>query len=511
MLNRRVKIWAVSLAMSLAIMSLATGCDSLKKEPKETELQTQSETESESESETETESESETELQTDVAYTSQDRSIRITLPDSTWKVTQDVDEMRVFSSGSAAMINIVHAADAADMKNISISESEDALTDTLTKQYADADAFEVVEFDTLSTDTLDTYEYVVKYNATSMWAYAITYGIVAEDEAYVITGTVTDDNTVLLAAVKKSVESFTVLNNSVFTALSGTVVNEKESETSTKQSESDVDAELKSLTEYGTTATLYASDNVNIRTEPNTNTTENIMGSLNKGDSVTVTGETSQWFRVNINGNVGYISKAFLVSSAPSDSTSTETTQSETQPADSGSMSAAELNSYVDYGTGYTYYTTSDVNFRLQPDTDSNVISTLGSGQAVTVVGETDNWFVVSANGVTGYVSKSYVSSTNTSGGSSGTNTDSGETGGETGGNTGTSSGGTGTVTGTVVDASASTITIQGDDGKTYVVSTSDASVNTTDGLYSGLYVAAVVDYTNSTSGTLHATSVTGY
>lgn len=52
--------------------------------------------------------------------------MQITLPDSTWKVTQDADEMRVFSSGSAAMINIVHAADDTQMKNVSVYESEDA-------------------------------------------------------------------------------------------------------------------------------------------------------------------------------------------------------------------------------------------------------------------------------------------------------------------------------------------------------------------------------------------------
>ena len=116
MLNRKMRIAGISLALSLAIMSFTTGCNILQKEPVETE----SETQTESETETEEETESETELQTDVPYTSRDGSIRITLPDSTWKVTQDADEMRVFSSGSAAMINIVHAADATAMRNLSV-------------------------------------------------------------------------------------------------------------------------------------------------------------------------------------------------------------------------------------------------------------------------------------------------------------------------------------------------------------------------------------------------------
>lgn len=492
MLNRTVRISVVSLAMSLAIMSLGTGCSVLKKTPVETETETQSETVPETESETETETE--TEIETEVAYASQDKSIRITLPDSTWKVTQDVDEMRVFSSGSAAMINIVHAEGDSAMKNTSLAESEDALKESLTKQYAESNAFEVQEFEKLSSDTLDTYEYVVKYNSTSMWAYVVTYGIVAENEAYVITGTVTDDNKVLLEAVKKSVESFTVVNNKTFSALPGTVVNKTDSE-SESESEADTSTELKSLSEYGYNATLYASgDIVNVRQQPSTEA--DILSTLTQGDKVTVTGETSQWFRVNINGNVGYISKALLVSTAPTTTTQTDASQS---------TSSSELNNYYDYGTSYTYYATTDVNLRAQPGTDSSQIGGLSGGQAVTVIGETPNWYVVSVNGTTAYVSKSYISSTNTytsNGNNTNTNT-------STGG--GTTNTGTGTVSGTIVDASMNTITISGDDGNTYILNTSDASISTSDGIYTGLYVAATVDYSNSSGGALYATSVNGY
>lgn len=502
MLNRKVRIM-VSLALSLAMVSLVPGCSRLKKDSAvETESETQSETQEMTESESETEKE--TELKTDISYTSQDKTIRITLPDSTWKVTQDADEMRVFSSGSAAMINIVHAADATAMKNITVAKSEEELNTSLTKQYPAANAFEVVEFEQRSSSALNTYEYVVKYNSTSMWAYSITYGILAENEAYVISGTVTDDNKVLLEAVKKAVESFTVLRNSAFSAVPGTVVNQSESSQSeSDQSESTAaSSELKTLTDYGTTAELYANDNVNIRLEPSTEA--DILGSLSTGDKVTVVGETSQWFKVNISGNIGYINKAYLVNTPTTSAPQTD----ETQAAVSDSTKIdAELGSYIDYGTSYDYYTTTDVNLRSQPGTDSGVLSGLGGGTAVSVIGETDNWFVVSVNGVTGYISKSYISSTNTSGNSGGS------TGGDTsGGSTGGSSNtGTGVISGTITSSSMTTITVQGDDGNTYVINTSDAAISTADGIYNGLYVSATVDYSNTTpSGELYATSVTG-
>ena len=511
MLNRRVKRVLLALGMSLAIVSLTTGCSMLKKQP-ETESETEKQTEKQTAPESESETESETELQTEIAYTSQDKSIQITLPDGTWKVTQDADEMRVFSSGSAAMINIVHAADQTRMKNLSVSESEDALKESLTKQYPNANAFEVEDFKTATSGTLTIYEYVVKYNATSMWAYSVTYGIFAEDEAYVVQGTVTDDNKVLLAAVQKSVESFQVLNNTVFQAVkNGKLVQaQTESETTESETEQDADTELKSLTDYGTSATLYANDDVNIRSTPSTESQENIIGSFSAGDQVTVIGETSSWFKVNVNGNIGYINKQFLVKNQPSTSTS----QSETNSTATGSTASdstkvsAEMNSKIDYGSSTTLYTTTDVNVRSQPGTSSGLVDSLGSGQSLQVIGETDNWYVVSINGTTGYISKSYVSSTqNSSSGSGSTSGGNGSGNSSSGGSTSN----TGTISGTVIGTTMNSITIQGDDGNTYTINTSDANVSTTDGLYDGLYISANIDYSNSTSSGLYATSVTGH
>lgn len=513
MVNKKMRKLVLTLGMSLAIVSLTAGCSQLKK-PQETETQTQSETETQKETESETQSETETELQTDIAYTSQDKSVQITLPDSTWKVTQDADEMRVFSSGSAAMINIVHAADDTQMKNVSVYESEDALKESLTKQYTGSDAFEVQSFEAAAAGTLKTYEYVVKYNSTSMWSYSITYAILADHEAYVIQGTVTDDNKVLLEAVKKSVESFKVLGNSVFNLTkTGTVQNQ--SETNESETEGNADAELKTLQDYSTAATLYANDDVNVRQDPSKENDDNIIGSLEKGQAVTVVGETSSWFKVNVDGNIGYVSKEFLVSSPVSETGSSETGSSETnaqtdQNGETGGDSSAidaEKNSQVNYDGSSTLYTTTDVNVRQEPGTGSGIVDGLGSGEAVTVIGETDNWYVVSVNGTVGYISKSYLGSSQTQ-----TGGNDGNTGGNDGGsdeNNGGSTGYSGTISGTVSSISGNSITISGDDGNTYTINTSDASIDTSGGVYTGLYVSASVK--TASDGSLIATSVTGH
>lgn len=507
MLKKRAAIVFLALVVSLVPAGLMTGCDRLVKEdePPQTEAPTETETQP-PQTESETVTEPETELQTNVAYTSQDRSIRITLPDSTWTVQQDVDEMRVFSSGNAAMISIVHAANASEMKNISVAKSEDELKESQTKQYPGANAFEITEFEKYASPTLNTYEYVVKYNATSMWAYSVTYGILAADQAYVVTGTVLDDNKALLDVVQSSVKSFTVLRSSVFNVIPGKGTAASESQS---QSGGDAASEMAALTDYGSSATLYASDEVRIRQQPSTEAA--ILGMLSRGNAVTVTGETPQWFKVSVNGNTGYVSKAFLVSNPVQTETQSDGTVSEETKVD------AEMNSYTDYGTSYNYYTTTDLNVRAEPGTESAVVTSLGGGVAVTVVGETANWFKVSVNGATGYVSKSYISSTNTYTGTEQTDqTDqtgqTGSSGDGSGGGTGQENTNVGPVSGTILSAGNDTITIQGDDGNIYSINYTDASVATNNGLQDGLYISAMIDYSNTLpNGDLYATSVNGY
>ena len=60
--------------------------------------------------------------------------------------------------------------------------------------------------------------------------------------------------------------------------------------------------------------------------------------------------------------------------------------------------------------------------------------------------------------------------------------------------------------------ATADTLTVQGDNGQTYTIYYGDASVSSSDGIYSGVYVNISVDGSQTWGdGTLYATGVTGY
>lgn len=509
MKNRKKQFIICLTAVSVLAFSLS-GCGKRKDELAQmTETESEAVTEKATERPTEKITESETQkLITSVDYTSKDGTVKITLPDNTWKVTQDADEMRVFSSGSEAMINITHASTEAAMNNLSVMTTEEDLKASLTKQYSDANAYEVESFENVVISGVNTYRYVVKYNATArMWAYAVTYGIVAENQAYVISGTVTDENKTLLESVEKSVDSFRVLKDEVLKSVTSNVISGTTQKTpgTTATTSATSAEELKSLTDYGTNATLYANDAVNVRLAPGTDA--DILATVNNGDKITVVGETAGWFKVNISGNVGYIRKDFLVN-APT------TQQTETNAASSAAAATAEVNTQTTYGSAVTLYASSAVNVRSQPGTDSSVIDGFSTGNAVTVIGETDNWFVVSVNGNTGYVSKAYLTydssvANNTNNGDN-NNTDNSNNNNGTGGNSGSGTGSS-TISGTVVSSGMDYITVSGDDGMNHTIYYGDASTNTVDGLYDGVYVSVTVDNSQtSADGTLYATSVTG-
>ena len=500
--------WIPIILISAAALTLA-GCgqgrvtspETVKQS--ETQPQTQPQTDAPvvktEEKVTETETESETKLITSVEYTSKDGTVKITLPDNTWKVTQDADEMRVFSSGSDAMINIVHASTESAMKTLSIQKTKEELEAALTKQYSDADAYEIQSFETKKIDNVDVYRYVVKYNAAArMWAYSVTYGIVAPDQAYVITGTVTEDNSALLKAVEDSVDSFTVLKDEELKNVTAVSTVEGKPDTGETTAEgADSSQENSSLSPYASNSTMYASDIVNVRSGPGTDT--NVIGGFSAGDVVTVTGETNGWYQVSINGETGYIRKDLLSATQP-DATS----------ASASTDASAGGTNGTNYGSAVTMYTADGVNVRSQPSTSSDVAATLGLGTAVTVVGETDGWYIVSTGSGTGYISMGLLSSSAPAG--AGTGDSSGTSGqsssGDSSSGQSSSGGGSGYISGVITSASSDSITITGDDGKSYTIYTGAADISASSGLDTGTYVN--VGYNVNADGTISASAVTG-
>ena len=150
-----------------------------------------------------------------------------------------------------------------------------------------------------------------------------------------------------------------------------------------------------------TTNTMYvtASAGLNLRKGPSTSYA--VIKTLSKGTEVTVISSSDGWSKVNAGGVSGYVSSSYLSSTKPS----------------TGSSSSDESTS----NSTSTMYTTERLNLRKGAGTSYSVITTLDKGIAVTVHSSSNGWSKVSVNGMTGYVSSSYLSSTKPSTGSSST------------------------------------------------------------------------------------------
>lgn len=150
-----------------------------------------------------------------------------------------------------------------------------------------------------------------------------------------------------------------------------------------------------------TTNTMYVTANAGLNLRKGPSTSYAVIKTLSKGTEVTVVSSSNGWSKVNVSGVSGYVSSDYLSSTKPS----------------TGSSSSNESTS----NSTSTMYTTDRLNLRKGAGTSYSVITTLDKGVAVTVHSSSNGWSKVSVNGMTGYVSSSYLSSTKPSNSSSST------------------------------------------------------------------------------------------
>ena len=159
------------------------------------------------------------------------------------------------------------------------------------------------------------------------------------------------------------------------------------------------------------------------------------MGTIPYGATVTLLTQTSEWYKITYNGITGYVSREYVTRNSSSDASGTGSGATNTG-ANTGTSSAI---------TGTV--TASSLNIRASKSTSADILGTIPYGATVTLLTQTSEWYKITYNGITGYVSRQYVTR-NSSSGSSGTG--SGAT------NTGTSSAITGTVTASSLNIRAS-------------------------------------------------------
>ncbi|MEZ7892157.1 MAG: SH3 domain-containing protein [Candidatus Wallbacteria bacterium] len=129
--------------------------------------------------------------------------------------------------------------------------------------------------------------------------------------------------------------------------------------------------------------TVRVSTYLNVRSGPGTN--YDVIGKLYNGNNVDILEESGGWYKINYNGQTGWICGKYVSTGAAAASVS---------PSKLGSVSVS--------GSSY-------LNVRSGPGTDNSVIGKLYSGDSVTILEESGGWYKINYNGQEAWVCGKYV------------------------------------------------------------------------------------------------------
>ena len=107
-----------------------------------------------------------------------------------------------------------------------------------------------------------------------------------------------------------------------------------------------------------------------------------VIATLSQGTTVAVTNNSSEWYKVIVDGKEGYVSGSYLTGTTATDFS-----------VGSGRITCS-----------------STVNLRSEANTSSSILTSLSNGTAVTITGVSGGWYKVSVNGKSGYIKADYIS-----------------------------------------------------------------------------------------------------
>lgn len=149
------------------------------------------------------------------------------------------------------------------------------------------------------------------------------------------------------------------------------------------------------------TATVNASA---LRLRAGADTGSAVLSMAYKGDKVEVLEDAGNgWYKVSLKGVTGYMSGEYLTLSGTTAPAQTTVVADQTVPT---AASPAQGSVKVNLSAGEV------LNLRSGPSTQNAKVSAIPGGTVLTVEESVNGWYKVTYNGKTGYVSASYVTST---------------------------------------------------------------------------------------------------
>lgn len=158
----------------------------------------------------------------DSTYTSGNGKVSIKLPDATWAVKADEDDMLSLESPEKGKILVLHGQGEEDMSSAVIPNTQDlAVSLEQANDMTQGTDFEVLDYTSNDVNGVGVYAYTVKYMDTAKsggYVYAVNKIFANENEFYTICGSVADEAS--FDAIKASVESFRMAGETTLKAAS---------------------------------------------------------------------------------------------------------------------------------------------------------------------------------------------------------------------------------------------------------------------------------------------------
>ena len=151
--------------------------------------------------------------------------------------------------------------------------------------------------------------------------------------------------------------------------------------------------------------------NSNLRVRKSSDLNSEVIGLLLNGEEISITGESGSWYEINYKGSKGYVSKNYV-------KIAEENIETNNKPNNENPSSQK----------GVLVNISSVLRVRSEANGNSEILGFLTNGCNVNILGESGNWYNISYNGKSAYVSKDYIEVSGESNNTSSSRNDSSET-----------------------------------------------------------------------------------
>ncbi|MGI6008184.1 MAG: SH3 domain-containing protein [Ruminococcus sp.] len=275
-------------------------------------------------------------------YISEDGALSVSLPGDEWQMDEDDDTMKLFSSPDG-LVMITHTENASDEM---YPQSEDDLQMILEIEGYTSEGYEVTEFARSQVANLKTYQAVIRYTEeNAVYSWGILKGILLDDDVYMASAMVVPEDEAMLEAMKSSVYDYSwevdEKENLVVTPEpTPEATPEPTSEVTPEPTPEATPEPTPEVTPEPTPEATpeptpeatpeptpeavpvspeditpvsrsgYCHSSAYIRSGPDNSSA--VVGTVESGQTVTITGEIRNWYQISYDGGTAYVCKDYI-------------------------------------------------------------------------------------------------------------------------------------------------------------------------------------------------------